>query len=155
MPKHKIDNNVFLDLVVKGATIQELAKYFNVASGTARSKWLTLTRSHPDLPQPKGRKENHKTADLPSRIRVYIDRHLNECADIQLALSKMPIEQSYGVLDSRMSLTLKGLTVLEKIHKITAPTQSQTTVNVASVTNILDTASQARTVIDHNHVDTE
>jgi hypothetical protein len=153
MAKNKIDDNIFMDLIVKGASSQELAKYFDVAPSSVRAKWLTLTKVQPDLPKPRSRKENHKTADISTRVNVYIDRHLNECADIQRALSQMPIEHSYEVLDNRMSLTLKGLTVLEKIHKITAPTNTQTTVHVASVTNILDTPTNTKTVLESQAID--
>jgi len=155
MAKNKIDDNILLDLAAKGASVQEIAKYFDVHTNSVRSKVLTLGPKHPHLYslQPRA----HSKAQLPiaGRVSTHLNRYLDQVHSNQRECAKIDLTPDLDQLEKHMSLVLKGLTVLEKIHKITAPTQSQTTVNVASVTNILDTTSQSRTVIDHNHVDNQ
>lgn len=145
MPKAKVDNEIMLDLIAKGLSTSEMARYFDVTPAAIRSKLVTLSNKFPDrvnsspLKIAKKDKLEAKLTPIGHRVSNEVDRYLLETSRIQKSLASMPIEQDLSHLDQRSTIVLKGLQILEKIQRISNPNGSDQpkTLNVTTISNYL------------------
>lgn len=143
MAKAKIDNDVFLELANKGLTPSEIARYFDVTSSAVRSKAMTLSRKHPDIVALISTPTAEKQQPIDTRLSLTLDRYMLESSNVQKHLAKLPTEPSLDHLDQRSTIILKGLQILEKIQKISNPTNQDAprTLNVTHISNVLASPS--------------
>ena len=131
MAKVKVDNEIMLDLIAKGLSTSEMARYFDVTPAAIRSKLVTLSNKYPDrinsspLKIAKKNKLESKLTPIGHRVSNEVDRYLFETSRIHKHLSSMPIESDLNHLDQRSTIVLKGLQILEKIQKISTPSNQE------------------------------
>jgi len=128
-----------MELVGKGLSTSEIARYFDVTHAAVRSKAITLSKKHPDMMQLASRPNNEKSLSIDTRLSLSLDRYMIENSNVQKHLAKLPTEPSLDHLDQRSTVILKGLQILEKIQKISNPTNqdSPKTLNVTHISNVL------------------
>ena len=141
--KAKIDNEVFLELASKGLTQTEIARYFDVQPSSIRSKAMTLSKVHPDVLRLISTPTAEKQQNIDTRLSLALDRYMLESSNVQKHLAKLPTEPSLDHLDQRSTIILKGLQILEKIQKISNPTNQDAprTLNVTHISNVLSSPS--------------
>jgi len=139
MAKAKIDDSLMVELVGKGLSTSEIARYFDVTHAAVRSKAITLSKKHPDMMQLASRPNNEKSLSIDTRLSLSLDRYMLESSNVQKHLAKLPTEPSLDHLDQRSTIILKGLQILEKIQKISNPQgqDSPKTLNVTHISNVL------------------
>jgi hypothetical protein len=153
MAKAKIDDSIMMELVGKGLSTSEIARYFDVTHAAVRSKAITLSKKHPDMMQLASRPNNEKSLSIDTRLSLSLDRYMLENSNVQKNLAKLPIESSLDHLDHRSAVILKGLQILEKIQKIGNPQgqESPRNIQVNQITTLLaptTPANQKPQVID-------
>ena len=143
MAKAKIDDSLMMELVGKGLSTSEIARYFDVTHAAVRSKAITLSKKHPDMMQLASRPNNEKSLSIDTRLSLSLDRYMLESSNVQKHLAKLPTEPSLDHLDQRSTIILKGLQILEKIQKISNPQGQDTprTLNVTHISNVLSSPS--------------
>ena len=139
MAKAKIDDSLMMELVGKGLSTSEIARYFDVTHAAVRSKAITLSKKHPDMMQLASRPNNEKSLSIDTRLSLSLDRYMLESSNVQKHLAKLPTEPSLDHLDQRSTIILKGLQILEKIQKISNPQgqDAPKTLNVTHISNVL------------------
>ena len=143
----KIDEQILLELVTKGLSQKEMAKYFDVRQSSVRSKLQTCAKRDARYAEAFCRKTNISTnsnASLTDRLDNYVLRMFSDAASVLNKLNAIPIPDDVTGLMQRTDLQLKGLQIVEKVQKhltkddATAPR----TLHVTAISNYLGNKSE-------------
>ena len=127
MANRKIDDGIFVELANRGLSQAEIARYFDVTTASVRSKAMTLSRKFPGISDLAARTKSHQGQPISTRLSLDLDRYMTESSQVQRSLARIPVEDDLDHLDKRNSLIIKGLTILEKIQKLQAPSAREPT----------------------------
>ena len=125
MGKSKIDNEIFLDLAKKGLSPTEIARYFDVNPSSVRSKAMTLSKVHPEIVGLISAPTAEKQLPVDTRLTRTLDRYMVESSKVQKHLATIPLDDSLDHLGQRNDIIFKGLQILEKIQKISTPSNQE------------------------------
>ena len=162
----KIDDAILLELINKGLTNSEIARYFDVQPSSVRSKINSLERRKPEFEQAiaqRNPKDIDKDASLQDRFGSYSTKIFSDAANILSKLQVTPIPDDIPGMILRSDLQLKGLQIVERIQKILGMSQGEgpKALQVNQITNYLGNKSTTRQtsqdsqIIDAEQVDHE
>lgn len=153
----KIDDAILLELINKGLTNSEIARYFDVQPSSVRSKINSLERRKPEFEQAiaqRNPKDIAKDASLQDRFGSYSTKIFADAANILSKLQVTPIPDDIQGMLLRSDLQLKGLQIVERIQKILGMSQGDgpKSIQVNQITNYLGDKTASRTPGDKSQV---
>lgn len=145
----KIDDAILLELINKGLTNSEIARYFDVQPSSVRSKINSLERRKPEFEQAiaqRNPKDIAKDASLQDRFDSYSTKIFADAANVLKRLQVTPIPDDIPGMILRSDLQLKGLQIVERIQKILGMSQGDgpKALQVNQITNYLGNKSATR-----------